>query len=82
VPHVGPAVWKSFSVDGETYYWTAHASEQRAGDGAWEPIEYLTVSRRADSPGIGAAHPAGTLVTEQHAVDLVRLAKAHGRDFP
>jgi hypothetical protein len=79
---VGPAVWKMFSVDGETYHWTSYASEQRAGDGPWEPIEYMTVSRRSHAPGIGAVHPAGTIVTEQHAVDLIRRAKAHGRDFP
>lgn len=69
-------------MDGETYYWTAYASERQVGDGPLEPIEYLTVSRRPDAPGIGATHPPGTLITEQHALDLVSLAKAHGRDFP
>jgi hypothetical protein len=77
-----PPVWTSFNVDGETYYWTAYASERKVGDGPWEPIESLSVSRRPDTPGIGASHPVGTRITEQHAIDLVRLAKAHGRDFP
>jgi len=66
----GPAVWKSVVVDGETYYWTAYASEQRVDGGPFEPMEYLTVSRRPEMPGIGAVYPAGTRIAEQHAVDL------------
>ncbi len=79
---MGQTVWRSVDVDGETYYWTAYPSQQQVGHGPWEPIEYLTVSRRAETPGIGASHPAGAVVTEQHAIDLIRLAKVHGRTLP
>jgi hypothetical protein len=77
-----PVVWTSFVVDGETYYWTAYASARQVGNGPWAPVENLDVSRRPDTAGIGRTLPAGTLVTEQHAVDLVRLGKAHGKVFP
>lgn len=64
VHSVGPTLWTSFSVGGERYYWTAYPSQQRVGDGPWEPIEFLTVSRRPDARGIATAHPVGTLITE------------------
>ncbi len=69
-------------VDGETYYWTAYPSEQKVGDGPWTPIDYLNVSRKPNASGIGMAYPPGTVITEQHAIDLVRLAKAEGRELP
>jgi hypothetical protein len=75
-------LWRGFEVDGETYYWTAYPSKKRTGEGPWEPVEYLTVSRRPESPGVGQAFPAGEAVTEQHAVGLVRRFKDNGREIP
>jgi hypothetical protein len=74
--------WHRFTVDGETYFWTAYASEQRSGDGPWESIEYLNVTRAPDAAGVGRTFPVGTALAEQDAVDLVRLCKAHGREVP
>ena len=74
--------WHRINVDGEVYYWTVYPSEQQVGGGPWTPIEYLNVSRQPNTPGIGRGYPAGTVVTEQHAVDLVRLAKAELPEFP
>jgi hypothetical protein len=73
--------WHCIDVDGETYFWTTYPSQQRVGDGPRQPIEYVNVSRKPNTPGIGACHPPGTVITEQHAIDLVRLAKAEGRDL-
>jgi hypothetical protein len=74
--------WAPVTVDGETYYWTAYPSKRKVGDGPWEPVESLNVSRRPNTPGTGAAFPPGTVITEQHAIDLLKLAKAHGVDLP
>jgi hypothetical protein len=79
---VGDMVWHRIDVYGDTYYWTAYASKHKVGDGPWEADEYLTVSRQPDTAGMGAVYPRGTVVTEQHAIDLVRLARAHGRPIP
>jgi hypothetical protein len=79
---MGRTRWHRFDLDGERYYWTSYPSEHRVGDGPWQPDEYLTVSRSPNTPGVGMVLPAGTVVTEQHAIDLVRLAKAHGRKIP
>jgi hypothetical protein len=76
------SVWHPFTVNGETYYWTAYPSSQKTGDGPWEPMEYLTVSRQPDTPGVGWPLPQGTQVTEAHAVELVRLVHADGRRVP
>jgi hypothetical protein len=46
------------------------------------PIEYLNVSRMPNTPGIGAGYPPGTIVTDQQAMELVRLAKAEGCELP
>jgi hypothetical protein len=75
-------VWHRFTVDGETYFWTAYPSELRSGDGPWQPTEYLTVSRAPDTAGIGRTFPVGTALAEEDAVDLVRLSKAHGTEVP
>ncbi len=75
-------VWHRFTVDGETYFWTAHPSEHRSGHGPSQPDEYLTVSRAPDTAGIGRTFPVGNVLTEQDAADLVRLFKAHGREVP
>jgi hypothetical protein len=75
-------VWRSIDVDGETYYWTAYPSKSKQGDGPWQSIEYLTVSRRPWAPGAGASKPAGTLVTEEDAIELVRYFKQNGRNIP
>jgi hypothetical protein len=74
-------VWHRFEIDGEAYYWTAYPSETRIGDGPWSPTEYLTVSRAADTPGVGQGFPSGTVVTEQNAIDLVRLVKSERGRF-
>ena len=76
------SAWHEFTVDGETYYWTAYRSMHRIDKGPWEPMEFLTVSRRADAPGVGEVLPVGTTVTEQHAAALVRRFKSAGRDIP
>jgi hypothetical protein len=74
--------WCSFVVDGETFFWTAYSSSWRTGDGPEADTEYLTVSRAPNVPGVGRVYDAGTVVTEEHAVDTVRLFRAHGREIP
>jgi hypothetical protein len=76
------AKWRRVVVDGETFYWTAYPSKQQTDGGPWEPIEYLTVSRAPNTAGIGAVHPAGTRVTEAHAIEVIELVRAHGRTIP
>jgi hypothetical protein len=75
-------VWHRFEVDGETYYWTTYASERRIGTVPLEPTEHLDVARAPNTPGVGHAYPPGTVVTEQHAIDLVRLVMFELRHFP
>lgn len=79
---VDEPIWRPIDVDGETYYWTVYPSEQRVGDGPWMPIEYLNVSRKANTPGVGAGYPPGTAVSEEQAMALVRLAKVEGLELP
>jgi hypothetical protein len=74
--------WSSVDVDGETYFWTTYRSKRKVNGGPWEPIESLRVIVCATMPAIGTTHPGGTVVTEQHAADLVRFFKAHGREAP
>ena len=75
-------VWHPFDVNGVTYFWTAYPSTLQTGGGPEEPVEYLTVARQPNIPGIGWPLPAGTVVTEEHARELVRLAHEHGREVP
>ena len=74
--------WRRFEVDGEVFYWAAYRSKGSFNRGPFESIEYLTVSRAPDTPGVGSSLPEGTTITEKHAVDLVRLLRADGRDVP
>ena len=74
--------WHRFEVDGETYYWRTYPSEWRTGQGPWVGVESLEVSRQPDTPGVARSHPAGTTVTEEHAVELVRLFREGGRSIP
>jgi hypothetical protein len=79
---VDSPAWRRFEIDGETYYWTAYPSQTRIGEGPWSPIEYLTVSRAVDTPGVGEGFPSGAVVTEQNAIDLVRLVKSERGALP
>ena len=75
-------VWHAFDVDGVTYFWTAYPSTVQRGGGPEEPTEYLNVARQPITPGIGWPLPAGTVVTEEHARKLVRLASEQGVAIP
>jgi hypothetical protein len=75
-------VWHRFEVDGETYYWRTYPSEQGVNGGSWEPIENLDVARLPDTPGVGQSFPAGTVVVEQDAIDLVRFVQTKLPTFP
>jgi hypothetical protein len=74
--------WHAFDVDGETFYWTAHPSKSRVDKGPWVDDVMLQISRTPDTPGVGRGYPAGTMVSEEHAIDTVKLFKAHGRQVP
>jgi hypothetical protein len=74
--------WQRFAVDGEPFYWRTYPSKTCRNNGPWEPVETLDVTRIPDTPGIGRVLPAGTVVTEQDALDLVRLFKDDGREIP
>jgi hypothetical protein len=74
--------WRRFVVDGEPFYWRTYPSKTRKSDGPWKPVENLDVTRIPDTPGVGRSLPAGAVVTEQDAIDLVRLFKDHGRQIP
>jgi hypothetical protein len=56
--------------------------EAAQGKGPWEGIEFLTVASQPNTAGMGRGLPAGMVVTEEHARELVRLAHAHGREVP
>jgi hypothetical protein len=75
-------VWHPFEVDGTTYYWRTYAESPPIGSGPWEPAEKLDVSTEPDRPGIGKSFPAGTVVTEEHAMEVVCLVAALGHRFP
>ncbi len=64
------------------YYWSVYPSHEKKGEGAWVPNEYLNVRRHPDTPGAGQTFPRGTVVTEEHAVSLVRLFIPERRAFP
>ncbi len=51
-------------------------------DGPSSPNEDLTVSRAVDAPGVGQSFPSGTVVTEQNAIDLVRVVKSERGALP
>jgi hypothetical protein len=74
--------WHRFQLDGETFYWRTYPSEQSVNGGSWAPIENLDVARLPDTPGVGRSFPAGTVVVEQHAIDLVRLVQTELPKFP
>jgi hypothetical protein len=80
--------WAPVVFDGETYYWTSYSWSPRAEDGPVPeggpsgPIECLDISRQPNTPGTGRVFPPGTEVTEQDAVELLRLAKEHGVVLP
>jgi hypothetical protein len=80
MPRVGPHAWHRFEVDGVTYFWSAGHTRQKTQRGHWTPIEFLQVGRAPNDPSVGAPLPAGTIVTEEHARELVALMKSEGRE--
>jgi hypothetical protein len=80
-PRMDP-VWHKFEVDGETYYWRTYPSQRKVGDGPIEAVENIDVRRNIDAPAVGNSYPQGTVVTQENAVELVRLMKDEGHEFP
>jgi hypothetical protein len=79
--HVAAPVWHRFDLDGVTLCWTAFRSQERSGKGPWTPIEFLMVARDPEGrPAAGQTLPVGTVVTEEHARELVALMKSEGRE--
>jgi hypothetical protein len=75
-------VWHRIQLGGETYHWRTYPSEQSVNGGSSVPIEHLEGARLPNTPGVGRSFPAGTVVVEQHAIDLVRLVQTELPKFP
>jgi hypothetical protein len=65
-------VWHPFEVDGVEYAWTSRPGRERVDREPWRDIEELIVRGAPMAGGVGTSYAAGTVVTEAHAVALVR----------
>jgi hypothetical protein len=74
--------WRPITVEGVEYHWTTFSTTGRLGKERDVPIERLTVARKPNSMGIDASFAPGTVVTEQHAIEFVRLMQRTGRVIP
>jgi hypothetical protein len=77
-----PPAWHQFEFEGDVYYWRTYPGEHRVGGGPLVASEKLDVAREPDAPGIGRSLPNGTVVTVEHAIEVVCIAKREPGRFP